>query len=176
MNAPSFSLTGGRCRLRPWRADDLAPLVRHANNPKVAMHLRDIFPHPYRDDDGRAFLAFAAGQHPPTALAIEVDGEAGGGIGLMPRSGNERLTAEVGYWLGESLWGRGIAAEALGLVTRYAVDTCGLVRLEAFASTINPRSCRALEKAGFVLEGRMRKSFLKDGVLHDQCCYAWVVP
>jgi RimJ/RimL family protein N-acetyltransferase len=69
---------------------------------------------------------------PPTALAIVVDGEACGGVGLVPRSGNERHIAEVGYWLGESRWGRGIGPDALRLVTRYAVAVFGLARLEAF--------------------------------------------
>lgn len=173
MTSP-FPLQGARCRLRPWVADDLPALVRHADNPRVSAHLRDHFPSPYTDDDGRRFLAFAASQHPPTALAIDVDGEAVGGIGVIPATGNERRTGEVGYWLGESWWGRGIAAEALGLMTPYALEAFSLVRLEALAVTSNVRSCRVLEKAGYLLEGRVRRSFLKHGVLHDQCLYAWV--
>lgn len=171
---PSFPLVGTTCQLRPWTPDDLAALVRHANNPRVAAQLRDVFPFPYTDDDGRAFILLASTAAPPTALAIVVAGEACGGVGIVPQSGNERLTAEVGYWLGESLWGRGIGPEALALMTRYAVAAFGLARLEAFAITTNTRSCRTLEKAGYRLEGRTRRSFLKDGVLHDQCCYGWV--
>lgn len=170
----SFPLVGARCQLRPWTAGDLAALVRHADNPRVSYHLRDHFPCPYSDDDGRRFLAFAASQHPPSALAIEVAGEAAGGIGVIPATGNERRTAEIGYWIGESLWGRGIAAEALTLMTPYALEAFSLVRLEALAVTTNAQSCRVLEKAGYVLEGRMRRSFLKHGVLFDQCLYAWV--
>jgi ribosomal-protein-alanine N-acetyltransferase len=174
MTSP-FPLVGRRCRLRPWTADDLAALVRHADNPRVATHLRDHFPCPYTDGDGRRFLASATSQHPPSALAIEVDSEAGGGIAVIPASGNQRRTGEIGYWLGESLWGRGIAAEALALMTPYALEAFSLVRLEALAVTSNGQSCRVLEKAGYVLEGRLRRSFLKHGVLFDQCLYAWVL-
>lgn len=169
-------LVGQRCRVRPWTAADLDALVAHADNPHVSAQLRDVFPYPYTLDDGRRFLAFVAAQHPPTAMAIEVDGEAVGGVGVVPASGNERRTAEIGYWLGEAYWGRGIAVEALTMMTAYAIETFALVRVQALPAASNPRSCRVLEKAGYVLEGTMRKSFLKHGELHDQCLYAWVTP
>ena len=172
---PPFPLRGERCELRPWAPHDLAALVRHANNKRVSQQLRDVFPYPYTPDDGRAFIAMAAGVDPPTALAIVVDGEPCGGIGILPRSGNERHSAEVGYWLGESCWGHGIGADALRVMMGYAVAMFRLTRLEAFAVATNTRSCRTLEKAGFALEGRPRKSFLKDGVVHDQCAYGWVL-
>ncbi|MBP7778247.1 MAG: GNAT family N-acetyltransferase [Acidobacteria bacterium] len=171
---PAFPLQGAHCRLRPWSPDDLASLVRHANSKAVSSQLRDRFPYPYDEAVGRAFIALAAASVPPTALAIEVDGAAIGGTGVIPGQGNERRTAEVGYWLGEAYWGRGIAVDALALVTRYAARTFGLVRLEAFVIDSNQRSRRVLEKAGYQNEGLRRQSFLKDGVIYDQCCYAWV--
>lgn len=171
----SLPLVGQRCRVRPWTAADLDALVLQADNPRVSAQLRDVFPYPYTLDDGRRFLAFVAAQHPPTSMAIEVDGAPVGGVGVVPASGNERRTAEIGYWLGEAYWGRGIAVEALTLMTAYALDTFSLVRLQALPAASNRQSCRVLEKAGYVLEGTMRKSFLKHGVLHDQCLYAWVV-
>ena len=174
--APVFPLQGVLCQVRPWQPADLPALVRHANNPAVAAQLRDVFPHPYTVADGRAFIDYAGGGMPPTALAIVVDGEACGGTGVIPGRGNERKTAEIGYWLGETFWGRGIAVDALTLTTRYAVEVFDVVRLEAFVIASNTRSCRVLEKAGYTHEGLRRKSFLKHGVLHDQCCYAWVTP
>ncbi|HUU33286.1 MAG TPA: GNAT family protein [Vicinamibacterales bacterium] len=174
MSTPVFPLVGAKCRLRPWRPADLPALVHHADNPLIAAQLRDSFPFPYTDADGLTFIRIAAAAKPPQALAIEVNGAACGSVGIVPRSGNERRTAEIGYWLGEALWGRGIGPEALSLMTRYAAAAFDLARLEAFVITSNTRSCRTLEKAGYQLEGRTRRSFLKDGVLHDQCCYAWV--
>jgi RimJ/RimL family protein N-acetyltransferase len=176
MHSPAFPLVGAACRLRPWTLSDLRSLVRHANNPHVAQQLRDGFPFPYTEADGLAFLQAAANAAPPLSLAIEVQGEAVGGVGVLPRSGNERRTAEIGYWLGEDWWGRGIGPEALRLMTGYAATTFDLARIEAFVMVENTRSCRTLEKAGYQLEGRLRRSFLKDGVLHDQCCYGWIAP
>jgi [ribosomal protein S5]-alanine N-acetyltransferase len=169
-------VAGGQVPAQTLAPDDLPSLVRHANNPAVAAQLRDVFPHPYTVSDGRAFIEYAAGGMPPTALAIVVDGAACGGTGVIPGRGNERRTAEIGYWLGESYWGRGIAPEALALTTRYAVEAFDVARLEAFVIASNARSRRVLEKAGYVNEGLRRQSFLKHGVLHDQCCYAWVTP
>ncbi len=171
-----FPLVGTRCQLRPWSRDDLPALVAHANNKAVSRQLRDRFPYPYGEADGRAFIELAAAGSPPVALAIVVDAEAIGGIAIMPGLGNERRTAEIGYWLGESWWGRGIGPDALALMTDYAVTTFALARLEAFVVIDHRRSWRVLEKAGYANEGVRRRSFLKDGVLHDQFCYAWVAP
>ncbi len=176
IEVPTFPLQGAHCQLRPWSLADLPSLVGHANNKSVSSQLRDVFPWPYTEADGRAFIEFAAGGYPPAALAIVVDGAAIGGTGITPGRGNERRTAEIGYWLGEPYWGRGLGPEALTLMTRYAVAAFDLVRLEALATTANRRSCRVLEKAGYVNEGLRKKSFLKDGVLHDQFGYAWMAP
>lgn len=169
-----YPLSGSTCTLRPWTAADVPSLVRHANNREVSRQLRDVFPFPYTEADGLAFIAAATAQWPPAALAIVVDDEACGGVGLIIGTGNERHPAEVGYWLGEERWGRGIGTDAVMLVTRYAVATFGRARLEALAIATNTRSCRTLEKAGYQLEGRTRRSFLKDGVMYDQGCYGWV--
>ncbi len=118
------------CTLRQWRASDLDALVRHANNIKVADNLRDQFPHPYTEEAGRMWLEVAH-QHGPR-WAVDVAGEACGGIGLMLKEREERRTAEIGYWLGEALWGRGIMTEAVGAVTDWAFRTYpDLLRLEA---------------------------------------------
>ena len=89
-------LEGERCRVRSWRGSDLESIVRHANNPKVAMQLRDRFPHPYTRADGLAFLRHMTGPEPQTNFAIEVDGEAAGAIGFVRGADVERFSAEIG--------------------------------------------------------------------------------
>src|SRR5215211_7293844 len=113
-------LTGSRCVVRPWRKTDVTSLTRHADNLNVAKNLRDAFPHPYTTSDAKAFLKRAAAAADPTNLAIEVEGAAVGAVGYVPGRDVERYSAEIGYWLGEELWGRGIASEALQLVTAHA--------------------------------------------------------
>ncbi|MGE3856720.1 MAG: GNAT family N-acetyltransferase [Dehalococcoidia bacterium] len=159
------------CTLRPWRADDLESLVRHADNPSVAAHLRDVFPSPYTRADGEAWLALPH----PDDRAIEVDGAAVGGIGVRLGADVERLSAEIGYWLGEDYWGRGIVTEAVGAVTREAIEAHGLVRIEARVFANNPASARVLEKNGYVLEGRLRRAVVKRGEVLDVLVYAFVV-
>ncbi len=99
-----------------------------------------------------------------------------GGIGLTLQGDVERMSAEIGYWLGEEHWGRGIATEAVAAVTRHAVERFGLTRIFALPFAWNPASCRVLEKAGYVLEGRLRRSAVKDGLIVDQLLYGFVVP
>jgi len=113
---------------------------------------------------------------PECFFAIAVDGAAVGGIGFVPQHDVDRVSTEVGYWLGESLWGRGITTEALIAITRYAIATHGLTRTFALPFAHNAASCRVLEKAGYVLEARLRKSAIKDGQILDQMQYAFIVP
>lgn len=155
---------------------DAASLVRHANNINVAKQLRDRFPHPYTSPAAREFLERIVGVHPQTNLAIEVDGEPAGGIGFVPGTDVERYSAEIGYWLGESFWGRGIVTEALSLVTEHAFAQHNLLRLFALPFADNAASARVLEKAGYSLEGRLHQSSVKFGVPRDQLIYARINP
>src|SRR6186713_2361947 len=95
--------------IRPWTIADAESLQRHANNRRVSIQLRDRFPYPYTIDNARTFLGWVTTRESATVWAIEVDGEACGGIGIELHTDVERVSAEIGYWLGEPVWGRGIA-------------------------------------------------------------------
>jgi RimJ/RimL family protein N-acetyltransferase len=113
---------------------------------------------------------------PMCNFAIAVEGEAVGGIGFHLQGDVDRVSAEVGYWLGEAFWGRGIATDALVAVTRHAIARHGLTRMFALPFAYNEASCRVLEKSGYTLEGRLRRAAIKDGRIVDQLQYAYVVP
>jgi [ribosomal protein S5]-alanine N-acetyltransferase len=162
------------CEVRSWRASDLDSLVKYANNERIWLNLRDRFPHPYTTCAGRAFIRAAMGSDPETQLAIAVEGKAVGGIGFAPQSDVERVSAEIGFWLGEPFWGRGITTDALVAVTRYAMETQHLTRIFALPFASNLASCRVLERAGYHLEGRLSRSAIKSGVIVDQLQYAYV--
>jgi RimJ/RimL family protein N-acetyltransferase len=174
MARESVDLRLDRCTIRSWRESDAESLAAHANNRNVWINLRDRFPHPYAVADAHAFIRASLTARPETAFAIAVEGCAVGGIGYIPHENEERLSAEIGYWLGEPYWGRGIATEALVAITRRALEAHGLTRLFAITFAWNAASCRVLDKAGYVLEGRMRKSAIKDGQIVDQLLYAYV--
>jgi ribosomal-protein-alanine N-acetyltransferase len=163
------------CTVRSYRASDTKSLARYANNRKVWLNMRDGFPHPYSVDHVNAFITRAMDAKPETNFAICVNDEAVGGIGFSLHSDVERISAEIGYWLGEPFWGKGIVAEALRAVTQYAISHHGLRRVYAVPYDSNEASFRVLEKAGYSLEGRMRKSVIKDGRILDQLLYAYVV-
>jgi len=160
------------CTVRNWEWRDRDAIVRYANNRKVSINLRDRFPFPYTARDARNWLDVVVDSKPVTNFAIDVAGEAVGGIGFTPQHDVERRSAEIGYWLGEPFWGRGIATEALIAVTEYAFANFDLCRLYAHVFDWNGASARVLEKAGYEFEGRLRKSVTKDGRTIDQLIYA----
>lgn len=165
-----------RSTVRLWAVSDLDALIRHASNRQVSKHLRDRFPFPYEIQHGRKFLEWIEQQPAPTVWAIEVDGEATGGIGIELHRDVERVSAEIGYWLGESAWGRGIVTEALTAVTAEMFRQFDLTRIYALPFADNLASVRVLEKAGYALEGRLRQSAIKDGTIRDQLLYAAYKP
>jgi ribosomal-protein-alanine N-acetyltransferase len=162
------------CTVRSWDWRDRDAIVRHANNRNVWINLRDRFPHPYTIDDSRRWLESVVGLEPETNFAIAVADEAVGGIGFTVQHDVARSSAEIGYWLGEAFWGRGITTEALIAVTNYAFSNYDVCRLYAHVFAWNDASARVLEKAGYVFEGRMRKAVIKDGQTIDQLMYAMI--
>lgn len=163
------------CVVRSWRPEDAPSLASHANDREIWRNLRDAFPHPYTLADANRYIASAIAARPETRLAIEADGEAVGSIGWVLHDDVERTSAEIGYFLGRTYWGRGIMSEALRAVTLHAIRAHSLTRVYALPFAWNGASCRVLEKAGFALEGRLRRSAVKDGRVIDQLQYAFVV-
>ena len=119
------------CDVRSWQASDVESLVAYANNRKIWLNLRDAFPHPYTRHDARQFIRSVRERTPETTFAIAVGGEAAGSIGFVLHRDVERVSAEIGYWLAEPFWGRGITTEALVAVTQYAVAMHALTRIFA---------------------------------------------
>ena len=162
--------------IRPWTGRDIDALVKYADNPNVAANLRDAFPHPYTRKSARSFLAMVMDQRPMTFFALATPDEAIGAIGVSPGRDVHRLTAELGYWLGEPFWGRGIMTESVTVFTDFAFQEFGLARIFAEPYAENRASCHVLEKSGFELEGRLKSSVIKHGRIMDQLMYAKVRP
>ncbi|MFC4231639.1 GNAT family N-acetyltransferase [Parasediminibacterium paludis] len=158
--------------IRQWVSTDLPNLVLYANNINIWNNLRNYFPTPYTEADAIAWLEKTIDASPIVNLAIDIDGQAIGGIGLILNSDVYVMSAEIGYWLGEPFWGQGIATEAVRQMVDYTFYYYDIVRLYAEVFEINKASMRVLEKNGFYLEGVRRKAVLKNGVLMDD--YIWV--
>ncbi len=149
------SLVLAKCVLREWRESDHTSLVENANNPNVARNLRDIFPSPYTLQHAYEWLTCVQELPPGSNLAIDVGGDAVGGIGLRFERNDE---AEIGFWLGEPYWSHGIMTEALSAFTRHAFQTFTLQTIHASVFPWNTASCRVFEKSGYTNEGQITPS------------------
>ena len=161
--------------LRPWRREDAAAVAEYANNEKIARNLRDVFPYPYTLADAESFVDSCLGADGSCQLfrAIEVEGRAAGSIALCRGSDVYVRTAELGYWLAEDYWGRGIMTRAVQQICEEGFTRWDdLVRIYAEPFAHNAGSCRVLEKAGFTLEGVLRQSVFKRNEVCDSCMYA----
>jgi RimJ/RimL family protein N-acetyltransferase len=168
-----MELKAGNVVVRPWAEADAEEAAIQADDRGIWLGLRDLFPHPYRLEDARRYIAMVMRERPPTSFAIVADGRVAGGIGYHGRSDVERIGAEVGYWLGREFWNRGIATTALRLLVPHAFATDPeLQRLFAVPFATNVASARVLEKAGFTREGVLRRSAITDGRVLDQWMYA----
>ena len=161
-------------QLRRWRAEDAADMARCANNEKIARNLRDVFPYPYSLEDAQAYLSgcLAGEENCQLCRAIVVDGRAAGSIGVFRGSDVYSRSAELGYWLAEEHWGRGIMTAAVRQLCRETFEQWDVARIFAEPFAENLASRRVLEKAGFVLEGVMHHGVYKCGKLRDFCMYA----
>ncbi len=171
-----FDFVGGSGIVRVWRRDDRDSLLRHADNANVARYLSLRFPNPYTPADADAWFAFVESQEDPDAWAIEVDGEAVGGIGLRRGAAEFAHSAELGYWLGQAHWRRGIVAAAVRVTLPFAMARWNLARITAYANPRNIGSVHVLEGAGFVREGLVRARAIRDGEAHDHVMYGRVDP
>lgn len=157
--------------LREWTCADAESLARHANNPRIAATMRDAFPSPYTLADAHRFITMATGQTTSLFLAIDRGGEAVGGIGVHPLDDVRHRSADIGYWLSESLWGKGIVTDAVRSLLPVAFGRYDIVRLQAGIFSNNPASMRVLEKCGFIREAVHKNAITKNGVLLDEVLY-----
>ena len=160
--------------IRSYRNGDETSLARYADNRKVWINLRDAFPHPYTVADGARWIATATAMRPEVHFCLAIEDQAVGGIGFELKSDVYRRSADIGYWLGEPYWGKGIMTAAVKAMTEYAFATFDLCRLSAGIFAWNGASMRVLEKVGYACEAQVRKAAIKDGRTIDVYLYAMV--
>ncbi len=160
-------------KLRPWHENDLESLVKYANNINIAKFMTDGFPFPYTIEGGKLFIEFANKNKPTHIFAIEVNGEAVGGIGIHPQSDIYKKNAELGYWLAEPYWGNGIITKAIKEILIYGFEQFDINRIFARPFGNNIASQKVLEKAGFTLEAKLEKTLFKNGEFLDELIYGY---
>ncbi len=165
-----------RYALRPWAWTDKDALIRHANNRNVSRALFDRFPFPYTPEAAERWLSIATSEGRDIHCTITCEDEAIGGISAMRGSENARFCAEIGYWIGESQWGRGVMTTTVRAFCEALFRHTDIERIEAGAFVTNPASHRVLEKSGFTREGLLRRKYFKDGEFIDDAVYALLRP
>jgi len=158
--------------LRSLTDDDATALAQLANNKKIYDNVRDALPHPYTLDDAIFFINLTKQENPQVSFAIEYEGVFCGMIGLIPQKDVYRLTAEIGYWLGEPFWGKGIITKAAAMVTDYGFNELGLIRIHTGIFEHNIASMKVLEKNGYKKECVFEKSVIKNGEILNEHRYA----
>lgn len=160
--------------IRSLLESDFKDIAKHANSKEIWRNLRDYFPYPYTENDAKMWLQCAIEQ-PNTTFAIVVEDEVVGSIGIALQGDVHRKSAEIGYWLGAAHWGQGIMTKAVLAIIDYSFENFDIVRLYAYVFEWNIGSRRVLQKAGFSLEGILRKAAFKDNQLIDQYVYGLVL-
>ena len=161
--------------LREWKLTDIPSLTENADNINVWNSVRDYFPHPYTQTDAEQFIHSVISKTKPTTdFAIEIDGKAVGGIGVVPKTDVERITVEIGCWLGEKYWNMGIMSNAVKQMSAYVFENFSVVKIYATVFEFNTASKRVLEKTGFTLEAILKKSAIKNGKIIDLYYYSLI--
>lgn len=162
------------CRIRKWKISDAKDLAMALSNKKIQDNLRDGLPYPYTEQDGMSYISamLSADENETFAFAIIVDGKAVGSIGVFRQGNIHRQTAELGYYIAEEYWGKGIMTEAVIQICEYVFEKSDIIRIYAEPFAYNAASCRVLEKAGFQYEGTLRSNAVKNGKVIDMKMYA----
>lgn len=159
--------------LRPWSLDDASRLAIIADNKNIADNLRDGFPHPYSLHDAYNWLNLVLPVNdPPRFFAILYNDSVSGSIGIVTKEDIYRKNVEIGYFLAEEYWGKGIITRAIKAATSYAFSKFDIVRVYAEPFSDNLGSRKALEKAGFRKEATFVRNVIKNGIVKDSCIYA----
>ncbi len=159
--------------LRPIEVGDLECLLKYANNAGVAGNLTNRFPYPYTENDGIEFIKFATKENPRNIMAIDIETELSGCIGIHPQSDIFHKNAELGYWLAEKYWSKGIMTNAIKQMVDYGFKNWDIDRIFAKPFGRNIGSQKALEKSGFKLEARLEKTIFKNSQYEDELIYGF---
>lgn len=162
------------CRIRKWELADAKDLAAALSNTKIQDNLRDGLPYPYTEQDGIDYISamLSADENDTFAFAITVEEKVIGSIGVFRQDNIHRQTAEVGYYIAEEYWGKGIMTDAIKQICKYVFEKSDIIRIYAEPFAYNMASCRALEKAGFQYEGTLRKNAVKNGKVIDMKMYS----
>jgi [ribosomal protein S5]-alanine N-acetyltransferase len=158
-------------KLREWRRSDIKDLAKIANNKKIWDNVRDRLPHPYSEKDAKEWIKLVQKQKLVTTFCVEADGEVAGSVGLTLKEDVYRKNVEIGYFIAEKFWGKGVATEAIRQLVSYIENNFDVIRIYAEVFEHNKASMKVLEKNGFHLESVRKKAAIKNNIVLDDYVY-----
>lgn len=163
-----------KCKIRKWELNDAKDLAAALSNKNVQDNLRDGLPYPYTEQDGKEYISLmlAADKNNTFAFAVTIDEKVIGSISAFRQKNIHRQTAELGYYIAEDYWGKGIMTEAVKQLCDYVFTHTDIIRIYAEPFAYNVGSCRVLEKAGFICEGTLRCNAVKNSKVLDMKIYS----
>ncbi|MGE5356039.1 MAG: GNAT family N-acetyltransferase [Deltaproteobacteria bacterium] len=167
-----MNLNDDKILLRKLVFDDAPSMALQANNYNVAKNLRNAFPHPYTIKDAEFFIENIANNPNNYIFGIFTENDYCGNIGIHPGEDVYQKTAEIGYFIGESFWNKGITTRAVRLISEFGFNSLNLIKLWAGVFEYNAASMRVLEKCGYEREAILKKSVFKNGSICDEHRYA----
>lgn len=159
-------------QLKYWKLEYAEQLALIANNKNIAMFMRNSFPHPYSLTDATSYIEWINKEYPLLVFAIECDNVIVGSIGVFPGDDVYCASAELGYWIGQEYWGRGIATQALHQLLDYVFNNFSFNKIRANVFSNNSKSMHVLVKCGFMQEAILQKAVYKYEQYHDEHLYA----
>lgn len=160
--------------IRNWKLSDAKNLSEALSNLNVQNNLRDGLPYPYTESDAINYITdmLAADGNNTFAFAIQYQGIVVGSIGAFRQNNIHCKTAELGYYVSEIYWGKGIATQAVKMICDFIFKNTDIIRIFAEPFAHNAPSCKVLERAGFQYEGTLRSNALKCGKVMDMKMYS----
>lgn len=169
-----ISLETDDVKLRRLKGSDAETLAALINNKKIWDNLRDALPFPYTFQDAVNFIEICEQEEPVVTFAIEYRGDFAGVIGLVRQHDVYRLSAELGFWLGEPFWNKGIATKATKLIVKYGFEYLDLIRIYSCVFEFNSASRKVLEKTGFTLDAIFKNAVIKNDKIANECRYSFI--
>lgn len=160
--------------IREWKIEDAEQLKNAINNEKILDNLRDGIPYPYTLENAKEFITqtLNAPVNSQYSWAILVDNNVIGSVGVFRKDNIHCYTAEIGYYIAEEYWGKGIMTQVIKEVCKYIFENTDIIRIFAEPFSYNVASCKVLEKAGFELEGILRNNAIKNNKVLDMKMYS----
>ena len=157
-----------------WKIEYAEDLAKALNNRKVLDNLRDGLPFPYTENDAKEFIEamINADANKVFAFAIVYDNKCIGSIGVFRQDNIHCKTAELGYYIAEEYWGKGLMTQAVKEICNFIFDSTDIIRIYAEPFIHNIGSQRVLEKNGFCCEGVLKNNAYKYGRVVDMKMYA----